>query len=696
MSASRSGQGGLSTSADPGPIGQRWSEAQWEERIQRLIDEGQCFQAFDLSRKALAEYPSSVDIQLLSALALVRGGAVAEAHKQISPIAFAVQSQRPLIQLFLARIRERLPSLLQADACQSTAKELDDIAEIAELFISIGNAGRHSQGDSVTALRRLGQIYFESWQCTGSREDLIRGRDTFFDLFHQAPQIDGASNVAFLSWLLGEAKTARDFAAKALALAEEASLAEKSHAERYFALARQGEACLLLDDGERAIAIFHQAAADHPHYAWIVETRGRLLHMQAAGLDVPATIFTILPPPRVVIFSGQGIDSPDAAEVVFPPPLEDRVRNAIKERLNALAPDIGYCSAGAGSDLLFIEAMLERDAEVQVFLPFDQEDFIQTKVAYAGPSWERRFRNALRLVTQTHFVTREHYLGHDVLFRFTNQVIDGMTRLRASLLGTAPHLMLVWDPFAEHSTGTVSDFMDHWPDITTLHLLQLDDLRQDLPQETVGNDNADHRQGCVGSSPYQPQPARVIKSMLFADIVGFSKLQEEELPGLWRLLQVIYNMLDKRCSRPELTESWGDALYIVMPTAREMLSYAFVLQEGFANLDVSAYRLAQPLQIRIALHTGPVYRGRHPFTGREIIYGSHVSRAARIEPVTIPGQIYASQQFVATLTSEESAFAHASALTGDDYRPWYVCAYIGDQPLAKQYGNQPVYHLRRK
>jgi hypothetical protein len=79
--------------------------------------------------------------------------------------------------------------------------------------------------------------------------------------------------------------------------------------------------------------------------------------------------------------------------------------------------------------------MLERDAEVHLVLPFATEDFIRERVAPAGARWERRFRHALKLVASVTHATEEHYLGHDWLFRFNNQIIDGLARLRADLWG---------------------------------------------------------------------------------------------------------------------------------------------------------------------------------------------------------------------------------------------------------------------
>jgi class 3 adenylate cyclase len=232
--------------------------------------------------------------------------------------------------------------------------------------------------------------------------------------------------------------------------------------------------------------------------------------------------------------------------------------------------------------------------------------------------------------------------------------------------------------------------MDHWEDIGRLRLIDLDELRTNHTAPARPSESSPAPE----ASLMQMEPERVLKCMLFADIVGFSKLREEELPGLWRFLAQVRLATDAHCSPPDLVESWGDALYVAMNTASELLQYAFVLQRQFAEMDPSRYGLSKPLRLRVGLHAGPVFQGEHPLTGKPIIYGSHVSRTARIEPVTLPGQVYGSQQFVALLTAEESVRRYEADMTGDPYLTWYACDYLGNQQLAKRYGKQPVYHLR--
>ena len=61
--------------------------------------------------------------------------------------------------------------------------------------------------------------------------------------------------------------------------------------------------------------------------------------------------------------------------------------------------------------------------------------------------------------------------------------------------------------------------------------------------------------------------------------------------------------------------------------------------------------------------------------------GTHVSRAARLEPVTPVGQVYASEVF--------AAIAFAQGVAG------FRCDYVGRLGMHKNYGTYPTYHVRR-
>ena len=59
-----------------------------------------------------------------------------------------------------------------------------------------------------------------------------------------------------------------------------------------------------------------------------------------------------------------------------------------------------------------------------------------------------------------------------------------------------------------------------------------------------------------------------------------------------------------------------------------------------------------------------------------------IGRAARIEPVTVPGCAFTSEQFAACLTVEAPNE--------------FVCEYLGDHDLAKDYDRCPLYRLMRR
>jgi hypothetical protein len=73
--------------------------------------------------------------------------------------------------------------------------------------------------------------------------------------------------------------------------------------------------------------------------------------------------------------------------------------------------------------------------------------------------------------------------------------------------------------------------------------------------------------------------------------------------------------------------------------------------------------------------------GRDPITGAPLYSGIHTSRTARIQPITPPGQVYASSTF--------AAVAAVNGIAGLRF------SYIGRTELAKDYGVLPLYHVKR-
>jgi class 3 adenylate cyclase len=171
--------------------------------------------------------------------------------------------------------------------------------------------------------------------------------------------------------------------------------------------------------------------------------------------------------------------------------------------------------------------------------------------------------------------------------------------------------------------------------------------------------------------------------MLFADAVGFSRLSEEQVPLFVRhFLGAVGTLRDRTSARPVMQNTWGDGLFFVFETLVGAGRFALELCELVTSTDWAACGLPTEMNLRIGLHAGPVYREIDPVTGLTNYFGAHVSRAARIEPITPPGHVYASEAFAALHAAQGAAEL--------------ICDYVGQTPLAKGYGTFPTYHVRRQ
>ena len=109
---------------------------------------------------------------------------------------------------------------------------------------------------------------------------------------------------------------------------------------------------------------------------------------------------------------------------------------------------------------------------------------------------------------------------------------------------------------------------------------------------------------------------------------------------------------------------------------------ALELQAAMGGIDLGAAGLPPELSLRLGAHVGPVFPVRDPVRDTLTFLGSHVSRTARIEPVTPPRAVYVTEPFAAALE-----------LAGRDD---LACDYVGHMPAAKDFGRLRMYRLRRR
>ena len=238
------------------------------------------------------------------------------------------------------------------------------------------------------------------------------------------------------------------------------------------------EAQLILGRYDDAIRIYSEAMTkqDESDYLPVVKARQKLLLLKSAGVKIPDNVLESLTPPRIVVFSGQMIDRQYQEFPIFPNELEEKVRDVIKSNIEELNAKIGYASASAGSEIIFLEEMDKLGREINIILPFEIEDFIENNVRYAGPRWEKRFEKIIKKAHSVSFSVDDKFLGHSMLYRFSNQIIQGTAVMRGKFLTSDPHLIILWDSLEEGKPGGPSDFIDQWTNIDTLHIIDIDSL----------------------------------------------------------------------------------------------------------------------------------------------------------------------------------------------------------------------------
>jgi len=623
-----------------GPSGAAAADAR--QRIRKHLDQGAPWDACDAFREAIATAPTDAELLYWGALAHARSGAKHQAHALLD----------------------------RAQAAAADASHL--LGEILSL------RGRLWKDDLSRAPDKPG--------ATVAAE---RARKEYLAAYALEQDPYPGINAATLSLLLGDREAAR-----ALAREVRSRLASQTPPRTCWDHATEGEALLLLGEFERARECYAAARAAAPRDAGIGATMRRQVRLLARVLPEAAGVLSLLPAADVVAFAGHMLDAPGRADPRFPPALASAGHAALRARLARLHQPVIYTSAACGADLIFIEAAFEIGAEVNVVLPFDREDFIRTSVVVGGDGWTQRFEAALARAARVIMATEENHLGDDVLFEHAAMLLEGFSVLRAAQLQATPMLLCVIDTQSPGRVGGTQASFARWTKhVGAPQAIDLRELRA-APggPEEVRTASAQGGPATPGQSRPLPasamsiaavRPQRTLKTLLFADFAGFSRLHDALAPlfqaSFWKIAAA---QIEAAPVKPLMASTWGDALYVVFDSARDGAEFALCFLESMLAVDWTAVGLADSSQIRIALHAGPVFCGFDPIMGRDNYFGSSVTKAARIEPVTPPGMVYASEAFAATL-----------AATGTDD---FAFEYVGRLALAKGYGESRVYRLERR
>lgn len=490
---------------------------------------------------------------------------------------------------------------------------------------------------------------------------LTHAADLYEQLYRRSHDYYPGVNVASLRLLAGQIMDAESIAREVLEICQAST---GNEGDDYYLPASEAEAALVLGDISTARQALERAANAGSDLAARAATR-RQLRMICKARNIGDDVLDPLASPTVINYTGHMIAAA-GIQGRFPATQEDQVAKQIAVRLEKHRVGFGYGPLASGGDILFAEALLARGAELHVVLPFARDEFIEISVAPAGSNWVTRFESCMQRAASITYATEDRYLGHDWVFAYGSFVAMGLAVLRARFLDADVLQMAVWDGIeTEGMAGTGFDVRTWRNAGRALEVIT----------------PAPDAKSSATSKPTTPVVGgqRELKAMLFGDVRGFSKLTESQIPAfVSHLLGAIGEVLARYGDRVLYRNTWGDGLFVVLSDAPVAAQCALELQAAMAMIDLESHGLPDTLALRLGGHFGPVFETTDPVLHLTNYFGAHVSRTARIEPVTPPGEVYVTEQFAARLALEPNA---------------YACDYVGQIPAAKSYGTMRMYHL---
>lgn len=271
--------------------------------------------------------------------------------------------------------------------------------------------------------------------------------------------------------------------------------------------------------------------------------------------------------------------------------------------------------------------------------------------------------------------TDERYLDDDVLFEHAAMLLEGLCVLRAEQLETSPALLCVVDAAAPGRVGGTLASFERWSRyVGTPEVIELQPLRRAVASDsgTAGVTAAPAAMSAgprvlFGDSPgWRPQ--RSLKTMLFADFAGYSRLHDEFAPLFrQRFLEIGARQIEAAQVKPLEAKTWGDALYIVFDAPRDGAEFALRLLASMQAVDWRATGLPQESQIRVALQAGPVFRSFDPVMGREVEPSANGGKAERGWPCGLAAGVANGRSWVGLQNSRHKSTVALSFSDSDPY-----------------------------
>jgi class 3 adenylate cyclase/tetratricopeptide (TPR) repeat protein len=559
---------------------------------------------------------------------------------------------------------------------------------------------------------QLGGVRLEEAHRASDRATAVQTIEEALKFYQNAREIEPESLEACVwvaggtLYVAGEHSSRR---AEALACAAQllqlATAREDTEGKRFATLRARAEALALLGREDEAAAAYQAlGSVQDRSIAELAEAQHRARFF-AEAIGKPRDLFKCaFPPLQLIVFSGHLPDMP-GQPARFPADLIGPVRDCLRAKLAEMDAHIGIASAAAGADLLFLDELRALpDSLYHVVLPWSEDEFRRASLRPYEPSageplWEPLFDRAIKAAATIRELGQFYPPGDTVGWNYMAEVTAGLALQTARMLRLDLQPLALWDGLPGRGAGGTEDFVRFWR-----QQLGKDPSIVDMPPAgTVSGPPGGHGSARRAERSVLHQE---VKSMLFADIVGYSKLTEQVIPEFVTcFLDRVSQLAATSPHAPQSVDTWGDAVYAVFDFAVDAGNFALELArmiqdneaewlqrglywEELVTADYPAVK--HPLNFRIGLHTGPVFLHYNPVVRRLGYTGAHVSRAARIEPVTKPGEVFASEEFSAFAELDTAVRRHR----GEPQAAAFICEYAGSMALAKGYpGRYRIYRL---
>jgi tetratricopeptide (TPR) repeat protein len=487
------------------------------------------------------------------------------------------------------------------------------------------------------------------------------------DLFHQSSKAyrlayelsDGyfsGINAATTSLLAGDEDEAR---ALATAIGQRPDIAQPKD---YYAAASGAEAMLVRGEVEEAAALFAEARRRPDASPGSIASTARQVALIAERLAIDdeqrQRLLAAIRPSPVFHFCGHMFRAGWQ--------VEEQLAEAINSILDETGALIAYGPLACGADILIAEAILARGGELHAVMPFAEEDFLTTSVRLGGSEWEPRYLRARDEAASVTFATQIQHSDDDELFAYCSKLVMGLARLRAGIMQSEVFQLAVWDGRpANGVAGTAADCVEWERQGGETRIVP-------IPKDRPALDPV------VFAKPGN-RPRWALRSMLFADFAGFSRLEEDRLSQFLEVVMGrIAKVLDRHGDAVLTRNSWGDAAHVVIATPAQAAEIALEIQSELNPKLLQEMGLPAEGGMRISLHHGPIFEHFDAVRSAQTFYGTEVTVAARIEPRVPVGAIYTTQPFAAMVESDQNDLNFEL---------------VGKMDLAKNYGVRILYRL---